>query len=410
MRRTLALVLLLVAWSAAEPPAAAVSANERGIAHLTGGRPEQAVACFREARQLLPEDGPEEVVVARNLAAALAALAERRLQGRQAEEAIGMLREARELHPTRIRYRVLLARAYLATGREPGRFNARDELVAVLEADPDHLAALLQLASIDYVERRLEDGTDRLEHALTLRPGDQLVTTQFERMRTERDVERNYDALESAAFIVRHSERISRRRAASVLETCERAWGELRTRFGHYPDGRIVVTLYPPSEFREATRLHGWVAGVSDGSIRLTLDDITREESLAGTIRHELAHHIIRDYAPRTPVWLHEGLAQLAEGRDGAGAAERFRSGDPPKAADLDRRILREPDPRRVAEYYALALAFTHYLQQLQGDRGIQALLRALDPSRSFDDACRIAFGKTRDELFDAWRDTIRPH
>jgi tetratricopeptide (TPR) repeat protein len=396
--------VLLTSIALGGPPREAVSANERGIAHLAAGRAVPATAAFRVARELLPGN----VLIARNLAVALAAQAERAIQARRPDEAIAMLREARELHPERLRYRAALARAYLRTKRDHDRLSARDQLVAVLEVDPDHLDALLLLASIDYRERRLEDGFLRLEHAVSLEPGNRIVMARRNEMRRERDVERRYESLEGAVFIVRFAPSIPRARAESVLAHCERAWADLTSRFGHYPNGRIVVTLYPPAAFREATQLYGWVAGVSDGSIRLTVKESTRDDSLNRTIRHEIAHHVVRDFAPRTPVWLHEGLAQIAEGSGGARAGTRFARGAPPKNSELDRSILAERDQSQVARYYALSLAFTHYLQQLQGDRGIQGLLDELKRGRSLAEACQIVFGKKRGELFDAWLQSIR--
>jgi cytochrome c-type biogenesis protein CcmH/NrfG len=138
--------VLLTSIALGGPPREAVSANERGIAHLAAGRAVPATAAFRVARELLPGN----VLIARNLAVALAAQAERAIQARRPDEAIAMLREARELHPERLRYRAALARAYLRTKRDHDRLSARDQLVAVLEVDPDHLDALLLLASIDW--------------------------------------------------------------------------------------------------------------------------------------------------------------------------------------------------------------------------------------------------------------------
>jgi tetratricopeptide (TPR) repeat protein len=399
----LGILVTAPAWGG--PPQDAVIANERGIAHLTARRFDPAIQSFRAARKILPEDR----VVARNLAAALARKAEREMQARRPDRAIELLREARELHPGRLRYRVALARAYLGTKRDSDRLSARDQLMAVLETDPDHLDALLIMASIDYHERRLDDGFTRLQHAVSLEPDNRLVVARRDEMKRERDVENRYEALEGANFIVRFApnEKL-RARAETVLDQCLRAWSDLAGRFGHYPSGRIVVTLYPPADFRRATNLHGWVAGVSDGSIRLTVKDSTRNESLNRTIRHEIAHHIIRDLAPRTPVWLHEGLAQMAEGDSGARASRRFARGEPPKDAELDRSILSERDQTRVSRFYALSLAFTHYLQQLQGDRGIQGLLDELKRGRSLDGACQIVFGEKRAALFAAWLRSIR--
>jgi len=387
-----------------KPPREAIAANERGIAHLLQDRIGPALDAFRQADAVLPDDP----IVRRNLAAAHASRALRLLRARRAPEAAEDLRRARELHPTRIRYRILLARALIEVGRDGDLLSAREALVAALDADPDHLDALVLLAGLDYRDRRLEDGMLRLERARRLRPGDSHVRSRHARMRRELDVERDYESLRGGVFIVRYAPEIPIRRAEVVRAYCEQAWSELCARFGHFPEGQITVTLYPPQDFKDATKLHSWVAGVSDGSIRLTVGERTRNESLRAVLYHELAHHILRDYAPRTPVWLHEGLAQLAEGRDPMRAEARLRHQKGLDERELDRSIISERDRSRVRRYYDLALAFTHYLQRRSGDRGIQELLRSLSERTRIDEAIRKSMGDKRSVLFVAWREALQ--
>jgi len=389
---------------AAGPPRAAVAANERGIAHLLADRAGPACDAFRQARELLPHDP----VVARNLAAARAARGIQSMRARRAESALRDFESAHELHPTRLRYRVLLARARIEMGRDGDLLTARDALVAVLEDDPDHLEALVLLAGLDYRERRLEDGTARLEQARLLRPHDSRIQEKLLRMRRERDVERKYKSLPGSVFVIRYSPAIPLRRAEAVRGICEQAWTEICGRIGHYPEGQLVVTLYPRQDFQRATRLHGWVAGVSDGTIRLAVSERTRDSALGATLRHELTHHVVRDLAARTPVWLHEGLAQLFEGRDPDRAEARLRRYKHIDERELDRSILSERDSARVARFYDLTLAFTHFLEKRSGDRGIQEVLRMLREGSRVGPAIDKAYGASRAELFAAWLEALR--
>ena len=388
-----------------KPPRAAVAANERGIAHLLKDRVGPALGAFRQARDLLP-DNP---VVRRNLAAARAANGMQLLRARRAAEAVKELRLARELHPTRIRYRILLARALIDLGGDGDLLGAREELVAALDADPDQLDALVLLAGLDYRDRRLEDGTRNLEHAKRLRPGDAEVVTRLARMRRERNAERDYESLRSGIFIVRYAPEIPIRRAEIVRGYCEEAWNELCGRFGHFPEGQITVTLYLPQDFKEATNLHRWVAGVSDGSIRLTVSRSTRDDSLRSVLYHELTHHILRNYAPRIPAWLHEGLAQIAEGRDALRAERRLKRGGGLDVRELDRSILSERNRGRVSHYYDIALGFTNFLWRRNGDRGIQELLRQLSEGTRIDTAIKSVFGEERAALFATWKTALLP-
>jgi len=394
----------------AGPPRAALAANERGIAHLLADRVGPACDAFRQAYDLLPGDSiPDQTVVARNLAAALAARGIQSMRARRAMDAIKDFERACELHPSRLRYRVLVTRARIELGRDGDLMTARDELVAVLEADPDHLEALVLLAGLDYRDRRLEDGTLRLERAWRLRPHDSRIEEQLTRMRDERNVERKYKSLVGSVFLIRYSPAIPLRRAEEVRGMCEEAWTDICGRVGHYPESQLVITLYPPSDFQKATGLHAWVAGVSDGTIRLTVSARTRKEALGATLRHELTHHVVRDLASRTPVWLHEGLAQLFEGRDPANAEARLRLVKHIDERELDRSILSERNSRRVSRFYDLTLAFTHFLEKRSGNRGIQDVLRSLRDGSRIDLAIDKAYGASRSELFAAWLRELRP-
>jgi len=387
-----------------QPPRAAVAANERGIAHLLADRVGPACDAFLQAYELLPNDR----TVARNLAAARVARGIQSVRARRPEQGIRDYRSACQLHPERLRYRILLARASIDLGRDGDLLTARDELVAVIEKDPEHLEALVLLAGLDYRARRLEDGTRGLERARSLRPHDARIAEQLTRMRRERDVERKYKSLPGSVFVVRYAPNIPLQRAEAVRGMCEQAWTEICGRMGHYPEGQFVVTLYPPRDFQAATRLHGWVAGVSDGTIRLTVTAGTENDALGATLAHELTHHVVRDLATRTPVWLHEGLAQLFEGRDPGGANRRLRGAKHLEERELDRSILSERNASRVSRFYDLTLAFTHFLVERSGDRGIQEVLRSIREGTRLDVAIRKAYGTSRSELFAAWQRSLQ--
>ena len=118
--------------------------------------------------------------VSRGSAAARAARGIESMRAGRVEQALEDFQSATELHPGRLRYRLLLARVRIEMGRDGDLLTARDILVEVLERDPDHLEALVLLAGLDYRDRRLEDGTLRLEQARLLRPHDSRIREQLE--------------------------------------------------------------------------------------------------------------------------------------------------------------------------------------------------------------------------------------
>jgi hypothetical protein len=146
---------------------------------------------------------------------------------------------------------------------------------------------------------------------------------------------------------------------------------------------------------------------MSDGTIRLSLGGREEPAALAGTIRHEMTHHVIRAIAPSAPAWLHEGLAQIEEGRDAAKAEARLGAVEGLSDALLSAPVLAEEDPRRVAVFYDLALAFTRYLDDRQ--RGAVArMLRELGAGKGEAEAFREAFGDSRRNIFEAWKTRLR--
>jgi len=414
LRALLAAAVVLTAAAApapAEPPAEAgrsaarpagsggAARNGDGIRLLAEGRTEQAVRVLEEAHELLPA----EDIVTRNLAAALAALAEERRREAVLDEAARLIERAIDLHPDRIHYRFACARIYLARGRDTDRYYARLNLVRVLEGDPDHRDALVLLGSIAYQERDLTAAVAYWRHAVALDPDDLATRKRLAEAERELAVEAGYEELRDASFQVRFGASVKRDQADRVLTLCRAANQELTAWLDFHPESVTVVTLYSPGEFRSVTRLHAWVAGLSDGTIRLAVTANTSDESLRATIFHEYTHHLVRAIAPRAPGWLHEGLAQLAEKRDPAAAEKRLRHGPSPRIAEIVGNVLAQADPRVVSRFYDLAIGFTAYLQTVGGDRGIPSLLRGLGEGQDEEPLMRALFGASRDELFERW-------
>ena len=403
--RFLPLLLLLSGVASAAEWEEAVARNEEGIASLLARRPEAALASFEAALRARP--GEETLL--RNAAAAGASLAEVRRREDRLEEALALLDRAVERHPSRLQYRVQRGLVRLLLGRDTDLLFAREEFEGVLAVDGDQIDALVNLGQVSYLERRLEEAVRLWARALALRPDDGSVAERLERARRELQVESDYEELRDPWFLVRFGPLIPREDAAAVLRSCGEAWQDLCRRFGHYPEAVTVVTLYTAGEFRSATRLHGWVAGLSDGTIRLALAPGTgASRGIRNTLFHEFTHHLLRRVAPAAPGWLHEGLAQLAEERSVAEAEIRLRDSGGPEASDLSGEVLRLSDAARVRRFYDAALSFTAFLRGLGGEPGLHALLTALPAGGREEEALRAAFGAGRGALVERWRERLQ--
>ena len=102
-----------------------------------------------------------------------------------------------------------------------------------------------------------------------------------------------------------------------MLDYLEEQYWQITETFRHSPPQPITVQLFPEREFRSVTLAPDWAGGVYDGKIRVPLGGLTRLTPDARRVLvHELTHAVVhsksRGGAPR---WLHEGLAQMAEGR-----------------------------------------------------------------------------------------------
>jgi hypothetical protein len=86
---------------------------------------------------------------------------------------------------------------------------------------------------------------------------------------------------------------------------------------GYSPHNTIVVTLYTGQAFFDVTRAPSWVGAINDGKLRIPISGVTSmTPDLAHVLKHELAHSFITQMSGgRCPAWLHEGIAQLEEGK-----------------------------------------------------------------------------------------------
>jgi len=102
--------------------------------------------------------------------------------------------------------------------------------------------------------------------------------------------------------------------ATTILETLEDAYSELGSDLAYYPDVRVPVLLYSRRDFSTVTNSPDWAGAVYDGKIRLPLGGVHHmTDQLSAMLYHEYMHVVVHFLANRhAPVWLNEGLAELA--------------------------------------------------------------------------------------------------
>lgn len=276
------------------------------------------------------------------------------------DRAVHLLEQAVAADPSKVELRQRLAVALSHQGaalhrsQEPGSLDAA--IAAFRRADalwPKQPALLLGLGSLleHRGERREADGL--FERVLRLHPENpgalaglgrgavyrdqtQKASEYFARARdaapARRDyaamadkyarhaaVERDYRSLRIGVFTVLYPP--GRARGVESAVPAVRGWlcdalRDLRRDLGRTPSRSVRVILYGAGQYREVSTAKHWATAYYDGSVRLDFSDWeARRDKLQAELRHELAHAFLDRLYPGLPPWIHEGYAQVMDGR-----------------------------------------------------------------------------------------------
>ncbi len=322
----LAAAALLLAPSpgpgAAAADAAAESAaaeNAAGVALHQEGRHEEAIERFRAA---VAAD-PGAPLPRRNLAAALAAAAQRHLGAGRLEDADASLREALTLEPASPDLNVMLAVLRLARG---DLYEARRAAERAVDLAPADGAALEVLGDVEYRDGRLSGARRAWEAARAAAPGRAAaLDAKLARLALEAEAERSFGRDVSRHFTVQYDGTVPPEVARTALRLLEEAYDRLVRAFGRAPRHDIPVILTSRVLFASVTGTAAWVGGAYDGKIRVPvggLDPGRDAARLAPILAHELTHAFLRaNAAVPLPLWFEEGLAEHFAGEAAGGGA-----------------------------------------------------------------------------------------
>jgi tetratricopeptide (TPR) repeat protein len=296
---------------------------------------------------------------------------------------------APHLHTARVGYAV----AEIALGRDGLALSVIQDGLA---EEPDQPELLELLGDLRNREERVEDALQSWRRAFELKPGDRLREKILQAER-ELHANRDYDFAASSHFNLRYDGNVDLGLASAMMDYLEEQYWILSDLYHHSPPQPITVQLYPKREFRDVTRAPEWVGGLYDGKIRVPLGGLNRLDPRArGVLRHELAHAVIHSKTRgNCPRWLHEGLAQIAEGKP-------LRDADQETIAATLARI--EPSEwERRGFSYPMALSLTRYIERRQGIEGLVYVLQHLGEGQPLDDALRSVYGQSHAELCADW-------
>ena len=334
----------------------------------------------------------------RNLVRLLDELGARALKSRDYDASLARFREALGYDAHDARAQLGLAATYLRTDQD---IFARSTLERALLDHPDDADLHALLGDVYNGQERTQEALAEWRKAYELKPNDALKS-KIDKLSRERAIDGSYRQSDAAHFTLKYDgERGGPDLGAQILDYLEGQFRALETRFDHYPLQPIIVILYPQRQFYEATQADSNVAGLYDGKIRVPIGGLQQLNAEARHVLvHELAHAFIAGKSHGTaPRWLHEGLAQVIEGKSTGTAT----------GVSLAKEYQALPDKESWGQAftYPSALSFAEYLD----DRvGFPALLDVLEGMAKGDTA-EASFEKvTRyslKELRQAWGEAL---
>jgi tetratricopeptide (TPR) repeat protein len=374
--------------AAPAPISEAERRNREAVALASEDELLAAAELLREAVRL----EPGEDLYRRNLQAVLINAGFGAIEDERFDAAAGSFVEALDL-ADRSEVRRGLGYAYYRLGKLD---LARISLERALEQDAGDPETYLTLGRIYLEKRDHARARSMFERALEAGADQPGLAETVARLQRDAQAEEGFHALASSHFVLKFEGRENTQAGRLVLNALEEAYRVVGARFSYYPLDPIEVVLYPDETFREVTNSPHWSGAVYDGRIKMPIGGLERgSERLRRTLRHEYAHAAIVTLSrSRAPVWLNEGLAQVAEEPEGDGRLQRLRMGLADGAllplADLEGDFT-GLDRSQASLAYAQAYFAANYLLAQKGAYNVRRLLEALATADSIDAAFRSA-------------------
>jgi tetratricopeptide (TPR) repeat protein len=375
--------------------------NEKGLRLAQEGRLEDAVRAFEAALGAAPDDD----VIKKNLGRCEANFGVELLGKGDAVAAELATRRARDLLPTDAVVRLNLA-ACLDERGYPAR--AAVEIKKALELGPEIALAHDRMGTIHYRDGRIDEAVAEWEKAVKLAPADKPLAERLANAKASIAAEARLTRQTSAHFEIRFDMEKHAVLASKVLQALEEAHDVVGAELQHFGQETLVVVLLPADEFQSLTGAHGWVAGLYDGRIRLPVKDAEqRETEVLARARHEYVHSVLATLGKRAPSWLHEGLAQVFEGRSVAQARRRIAAAPAIPFATLAESFASTRSAEKARLQYDTALAFVAWMRDGVRSAGFRVAMAALFDDKALDDAFRAGFDAGLSDLYDRFQTSV---
>lgn len=309
LRQTILACLALLAASTLAQAQTANDYNDEGVEHYTERRFSDAIAAFRRAHDIAPENK----TVRTNLSNALQAQAGDYARENEYKEAIQVLDEAVTIEPENPEPLTQMGAYYLMEG---DIHKAIFRLEEAIELSPSHIDAHFLLGEAYFKDHDVSSALDQWRWVEQVNPDLPGLKDRLETALKDEQIEHYFKVFTSPHFHIRYSNRLRGSTLRSAVNVLETAYRDIGRDLGAFPHTPIAVTLYTAESFTEATQLGGHVGAVYDGSrIRCPVVDENGDDFPEDEIRrrliHEYVHVVVRHVAKdRAPWWFNEGLAE----------------------------------------------------------------------------------------------------
>lgn len=249
-------------------------------------------------------------VIRRNLAECYLGVGLQQLRAGDAEAAAGTLREGRAYAGEDARFWLYRGAALYHQGRYAEAEGELNE-ARTLEEKPEVLRLLGQLY---YASGRLYEAILVWREALDTGGWDEKLAALVDRTGQELKVEQTMRNAFGSNFVISYDGRAHPELGEEVLAVLETAYNDIGRDLAFYPQLQVPVLLYTQRDFAELTGSPDWSGGLYDGKIRIPVGGVAgMNAQLRAVLYHEYVHVVVRYLtAGRSPLWLNEGLAEVA--------------------------------------------------------------------------------------------------
>lgn len=293
----------------------------------------------------------------------------------------------------------------LRTGHAPEAANVAERAV---RADPNSPDALAMVGFAQFANDHTADAIRAWKKSLKMRP-DATINQYLAKAERESSAESEFSQRESSHFNLHfEGKQTSESFRHDLLATLESDYDDLVRDLGYSPRNTIVVTLYTEQAFFDVTRAPSWSGAVNDGKLRIPISGMSGMTSgLARVLKHELAHSFVNQMSSgRCPTWLHEGIAQVEEGKSsatyGRPLAQLFKDGNEIPYNVLEGSFMQFSTPQATLAY-AQSLAAVEYIHDSYGMSDVPRILERLAQGSSTEVALRATihadYRQLRDDL-----------